>query len=264
MTSRGNRRTPIYRHDTDRQVWLAVLALVCKRHNFVVHSFCQMTNHYHVLIETVEGNLSQGMRQLNGLYSQYVNRQHSLVGHLFQGRYKAILVQKESYLLELARYVVLNPLRARIVASLDDWHWSSHRYFVSDDHPPGWLERDWLLRRFGDSRADAVAGYQAFVSAGIGKTSPLAATRHQILLGDDDFVATHQYAQRSEDFTEAARTERLAIALPLAEYAARYADRNEAMARAYHSTAFTMSQIARSFGVSNKTVSRAVAHFTPS
>lgn len=261
VTSRGNRRIPIYRHDTDRQVWLAMLAMVCKQHNFVIHSFCQMTNHYHLLIETVEANLSRGMHQLNGLYSQYVNRRYSLAGHLFQGRYKAILVQKESYLLELSRYVVLNPLRANIVASLDDWHWSSHPYVVSEDAPPHWLERDWLLGRFGTTRADALPGYQAFVMAGVGKTSPLRATRHQILLGDDDFLLSYQQSQRAIGFPETSRAERRALALPIGFYQAQFADRNEAMARAYHSTAFTMSQIASAFGVSSKTVSRAVAHF---
>jgi putative transposase len=261
VTARGNRRNPIYRHDADRQVWLAMLAMVCERHHFVIHSFCQMTNHYHLMVETVEANLSQGMRHLNGLYSQYVNRRHSLVGHLFQGRYKAILVQKESYLSELARYVVLNPLRANIVSSLDDWQWSSYRYFVSADDPPRWLERDWVLSRFGNNREAAVSGYRAFIAAGLGKTSPLTATRHQLLLGDDDFVSTHQELQQTDGFVQIAKTERRAIALPLSEYQNRYADRNEAMARAHQSTAFNMAQIARAFGVSAKTVSRAVANF---
>ena len=261
MTSRGNRRSPIYRHDADRLVWLAMLGLVCERHGFVIHSFCQMPNHYHLLVETVEANLSRGMRQLNGLYSQYFNRRHGLVGHLFQGRYKAILVQRETYLSELCRYVVLNPLRAKIVSSLDDWVWSSHRYVVGGDDPPRWLERDWLLSRFGATRAAAICAYRAFVQAGVGTASPLAAVRHQVLLGDDDFVSTHQQLERTEDFVERARDERRAIALSLTEYEARYADRDEAMARAYLSTAFTMAQIAHAFGVSAKTVSRAVASF---
>lgn len=260
VTSRGNRRNPIYRDDADRRAWLDMLGRVCERHHFVIHSFCQMTNHYHLLIETVEANLSQGMRQLNGVYTQYFNWRHSLVGHLFQGRYKAILVQKESYLLELSRYIVLNPLRAKLVTSLDDWQWSSH-HFAGQEHPPSWLERDWLLSRFGNARLAAVSAYQAFVLAGIGEASPLAATRHQILLGDDAFVSEHQQLQRSEALVEVVRTERRAVALSLAAYQARYADRGEAMARAYLSTAFTMPQIACAFGVSAKTVSRAVAAF---
>ena len=260
VTSRGNRRNPIFRDDGDRRAWLEILGRVCERHHFVIHSFCQMTNHYHLLVETVEANLSQGMRQLNGVYTQHFNWRHSLVGHLFQGRYKAILVQKESYLLELSRYIVLNPLRAKLVSSLDDWRWSSH-YFAGQEGPPSWLECDWLLSRFGNARSAAVSAYRAFVLAGLGEVSPLAATRHQILLGDDAFVWEHQQLQRSENLVEVVRTERRAVALSLAEYQARYTDRGEAMARAYLSTAFTMPQIACAFGVSAKTVSRALAAF---
>ena len=261
VTSRGNRRNPIYRDDIDRRAWLDVLALMCKRHHCIIHSFCQMTNHYHLLIETVEANLSQGMRQLNGLYTQHFNRRHRLVGHLFQGRYKAILVQKESYLLELSRYIVLNPLRAKMVASLDDWQWSSHRYFVRNEPPPDWLELDWLLDRFNTPHATAADAYQAFVLAGLGADSPLAVTRCQVLLGDDAFVYAHQRSQRSEELVETVRAERRAVALPLTAYQLQYSNRDEAMARAYRSTAFTMPQIADAFGVSTKTVSRAVAAF---
>lgn len=261
VTSRGNRRNPIYRDDADRRAWLDILGRVCERHHFIVHSFCQMTNHYHLLVETVEANLAQGMRQLNGSYTQHFNRRHSLVGHLFQGRYKAILVQKESYLLELSRYIVLNPLRAKMVSSLDAWQWSSHHYLLNHDDPPGWLERDWLLSKFSNTRAAAISAYQAFVLAGADVASPLAATRHQILLGDDAFVSKHQQLQWSEKLVETARIERRAVALSLDEYQTRYANRDEAMARAYRSTAFTMPQIADAFRVSVKTVSRAVAAF---
>ena len=103
VTSRGDRRGAIYRDDTDRLAWQEVLEHVCERHHFIVHSFCQMSNQYHLLVETIEANLSQGMRQLNGVYTQHFNRRHKLVGHVLQGRYKAILLQKENYLLELAR-----------------------------------------------------------------------------------------------------------------------------------------------------------------
>ena len=120
VTSRGDRREDIFLNDDDRREWMAVLALVCDRFNWVVHAYCQMTNHYHLLVETVEGNLSAGMRQLNGLYTQRFNRRHGMVGHLFQGRYKAILVQKEAHLLELSRYVVLNPVWTGIVQSPED------------------------------------------------------------------------------------------------------------------------------------------------
>lgn len=261
VTTRGNRQNAIYRDDSDRRAWLDLLGLVCKRHNFLIHSFCQMTNHFHLLIETLEGNLSQGMRHLNGVYTQHYNHRHRLAGHLFQGRYKAILVQKESYLMELARYIVLNPVRADMVASPGDWQWSSHHYLVHSAHPPAWLERDYLLGRFGQTRAEAILAYDEFVLAGMNRTSPLAATRHRILLGDDAFVSKHENMRLTEELAENSRAERRAVAPSLASYRAMYVDRNEAMARAYLSTAYTMPQIADAFGVSTKTVSRAVAAY---
>ena len=132
VTSRGDRREDIFLDDDDRQAWLSVLGQVCDRFNWVVHAYCLMSNHYHLLVETVEGNLSAGMRQLNGLYTQRFNRRHGMVGHLFQGRYKAILIQKEAHLLELSRYVVLNPVRASMVATPEAWPWSSYTFCLQD------------------------------------------------------------------------------------------------------------------------------------
>lgn len=261
VTSRGNRRAPIFRDDADRRIWLSVLAKVCERHHCVIHSFCQMTNHCHLLVETVEANLPSCMRQLNGHYSQHFNRRHRVVGHLFQGRYKAILVQKDSYLLEVSRYIVLNPLRANTVATLKEWRWSSYHYHIGAGIAPDWLECNRILRQFGDTSTSAIAAYQDFVLAGVGQPNPFKDTRHQILLGDEAFVSVHQQLQKSKELIETKRSERRAVALPLSEYQVRYPDRDEAMARAYASTAFTMSEIAGVFGVSTKTVSRAVAGF---
>ena len=117
VTSRGDRREPIYEDDVDRLEWLSILAQVCERYHWRVHAYCLMGNHYHILLETADGNLSKGMRQLNGVYTQYFNRRHNRVGHVYQGRFKAILVEKDAYLLELSRYVVLNPIRAGMVKS---------------------------------------------------------------------------------------------------------------------------------------------------
>jgi putative transposase len=258
VTSRGDRREAIYKDDFDRMAWLDVLGLVCARCNFVVHSFCQMTNHYHLLVETVDGNLARGMRQLNGTYTQYFNRRHKLVGHLFQGRYKAILVQKETYLLELTRYVVLNPLRAKMVSSLEDWEWSSYHYLVGRKLAPPWMAADWLLGQFGDTRSNAVAAYHRFVMQGHGLSSPLKDTKYQTMLGDATFIAQFQYAAAPDGILEVPKAQRRTLALTLPEYQSRYPDRDEAMARAYFSTAYTMAQIGKHFGVAYRTVSRAV------
>ncbi|SFJ04736.1 transposase [Nitrosomonas sp. Nm34] len=119
VTSRGDRREEIYLDDSDRAYWLVLFGQVCKRFNWICYAYCLMDNHYHIVVQTVEPNLSKGMRQLNGVYTQFFNRTHNRIGHVYQGRYKAILVEKESYLLELARYVVLNPVRAGMVKKLN-------------------------------------------------------------------------------------------------------------------------------------------------
>jgi len=258
VTSRGDRRAAIYRDDVDRRVWLSILEQVCQRYNFVVMGFCQMTNHYHLVVETVDGNLAQGMRVLNGSYSQYFNRRHALVGHVFQGRYKAILVQRESYLLELIRYVILNPLRAGAVTSIDAWPWSSHGYLTGSMTAPTWFDAEGILEHFAVDRNEAVTLYCRFVLAGIGVASPLEQTRHQLLLGNDHFIAQACSNRAVNNMVAITKAQRRATLLSLPEYRAAYLRRDEAMARAYFSTAYTMQQIATFFGVSSKTVSRAI------
>jgi REP element-mobilizing transposase RayT len=261
VTSRGDHREDIFLCDDDRLEWLEVLGIVCSRFNWVIHAYCQMTNHYHLLLETVDGNLSRGMRQLNGLYTQRFNQRHGLVGHLYQGRYKAILVQKENYLLELSRYVVLNPLRANMVASLDDWRWSSYLIVTEQNTAPPWLDTDWLLSQFGTQRGDAIDSYRRFVMAGKGLPSALQQTRHQLVLGDDAFVERHRQNKESETLREISKAHRKTVALSLDQYQTRHTNRDEAMAQAYLSGAYTMAEIGRFFGVHYMTVSRAVRKF---
>ncbi len=261
VTSRGDRQEDIFLCDEDRQDWLDVLETVCDRFNWVVHAFCQMTNHYHLLLETVDGNLSKGMRQMNGLYTQRFNRRHRMVGHLFQGRYKAILVQKEAYLLELTRYVVLNPLRAHMVNDLNDWRWSSYPVVMGQAATPQWLDADWLLGQFGTERHLARQHYRDFVMSGKGVPSPLQGTRHQLLLGDDAFVESHRQPPNGDALRELSKAHRKSVALSLNEYRLRYPDRDEAMAQAYLSGAYSMAEIGQYFGVHYMTVSRAVRKF---
>ena len=163
ITSRGDRREDIYLDDSDRIQWLELFSQVCQRYNWRCHAYCLMSNHYHLIIETIEGNLSKGMRQLNGVYTQYFNRTHQRVGHVFQGRYKGILVEKDSYLLELSRYVVLNPVRARMVKDIGHWPWSSYQAMIGEQHPPGWLETDGVLSQFSAQRKRAISKYKDFV-----------------------------------------------------------------------------------------------------
>ncbi len=260
VTSRGDRGEDIYISDADREVWLSVLGEACRRFNWICHAWCQMSNHYHIVIETPEGNLAQGMRHLNGVYTQAINRLYGRVGHVFQGRYKAILVEKESYLLELARYVVLNPLRARMINDVGDWPWSSYRAMIDKAPSPNWLQTDWILGHFGQSRERARQGYIDFVRAGVGLPGVWDQLQGQIYLGSDAFIAHAQKAiTSSEMLKEIPRAQRRPPAKPLMDYQTEFAYApSTGMALAYLSGDYSMKAVAEVFGVHYSTVSRAI------
>jgi putative transposase len=154
-TSRGNGQADIYLDNSDRQTFIDVLMEVCSRMQWMCYDYCLMTNHYHIVVETQAGNLSKGMRHMNGVYTQRFNRRHGRVGHVFQGRYKAILVDREPYLLELVRYVILNPVRAGMVTSPAHWRWSSYHATVGQMPAPDWLDTDWVLSQFAATQEQA-------------------------------------------------------------------------------------------------------------
>jgi REP element-mobilizing transposase RayT len=259
VTSRGNRREDIYLDDDDRETWLALFEQVCQRFNWRCHAYCLMSNHYHIVVETIEGNLSKGMRQLNGVYTQYFNRHHGRVGHVFQGRYKGILVEKDSYLLELSRYVVLNPVRAGMVNDAVDWPWSSYRAMVGQAVPPSWLETTWLLRQFSKQRKRAVAKYTDFVRAGVGIPAIWENLSQQIYLGDERFVKRLQKKLvKDVEMSEVPRAQRRPKAKPLEHYEQSTRQRDKGMLDAYYSGGYTMKEIAEHFGVHYSTVSRAI------
>ena len=258
VTSRGDDREDIYLDDTDREGWLGVFAQVCARFNWVCHAWCQMSNHYHLVIETPEANLAEGMRQLNGVYTQRFNRRHGRVGHVFQGRYKAILVERDAYLLELARYVVLNPVRAGMVVGPQDWPWSSYAAMCGQAPVPEWLQTDWILGQFGAGRVEAVSGYVGFVHKGARLPSVWAQLQGQIYLGSASFVKQMQaLIEDRPNIEEVPRSQRRPLTQPLTEYSSNY-PRDEAMGRAYLSGQHSLTEIARHYGVHYSTVSRAV------
>ena len=155
VTARGNARQNIYSDDVDRQAFLELTDKTRTRYDWYLHAYCLMSNHYHLLVETGSPTLSRGMKLLNGSYTQTFNRRHRRVGHLFQGRFRGILVQKESYLLELSRYIVLNPVRARMVRQAVDWKWSSYRATAGLAERESWLTTDWILSCFSEKRKQA-------------------------------------------------------------------------------------------------------------
>ena len=258
VTSRGDRREDIYLSDEDRLMWLDTLAEVCARFRWKCYAYCQMSNHYHLLIETPEANLSKGMRQLNGVYTQRFNRRHQHVGHVFQGRFKAILVEKDSYLLELARYVVLNPLRAKMVKRLEKWPWSSYLATCGEAARPEWLDFEFLLSCFSTQPTRAVSRYVAFVHEGRGVPSVWEQLQGQIYLGSETFITKMQSLLDQQIFpAEIPRAQRQAVKRALVDFAKKY-PRDEAIALAYLSGQHTMAAIAKHFGVHYTTVSRAV------
>ncbi|HDL85402.1 MAG TPA: addiction module toxin RelE [Candidatus Acetothermia bacterium] len=163
VTSRGNAREAIFLDDVDRARFLEVLGDVVARYDWICHAYCLMPNHYHLLIETPEANLSRGMHLLNGVYTQWFNHRYKRVGHLLQGRFKAILVEKQSHLLELARYIVLNPRRAKMARTVRKWPWSSYRATSGQARVPEFLTVDWILSQFDTDRERAVRAYRLFV-----------------------------------------------------------------------------------------------------
>ena len=258
VTSRGDRREAIFLNDADRLVWLEVFAQTCKRFNWICHAWCLMDNHYHIVVETIEGNLAQGMRHLNGVYTQTFNRTHKRVGHVFQGRYKAIIVEKEGYLLELARYVVLNPLRAGMVKDIADWHWSSYAAMLGIQAKPEWLQSDWILGQFSSQRRRAINLYIDFVRAGVGLPSVWEQLSGQVFLGSDRFLKRMQAMSGKATIGEIPRAQRRPVAKPLDYYLTKHRDAKAAMIAAYATGDYTLQAIADHFGVHYATVSRAV------
>jgi REP element-mobilizing transposase RayT len=188
VTSRGNARRPIFKDDKDRGMLLNILEEVNDRYHWLCHAYCLMSNHYHLVIETPDGNLSKGMRHLNGVYTMRFNRHHGGVGHVFQGRYKAILVQKESHLLEVCRYVVLNPVRAKVVEVPERWRWDSYRATAGIEKAHPCLTTDWVLGQFGLKKRAAEKRYRGFVTDGIGGHGIWENVKGQSILGERDFV----------------------------------------------------------------------------
>ncbi len=262
ITSRGNARQHIYFDNRDRTTFLELIDKTRTRFDWYIHAYCLMSNHYHLLIETGTPTLAKGMKLLNGSYTQYFNRKHRRVGHLFQGRYKAILVDKESYLLELARYIVLNPVRARMVRSAGQWDWSSYRATAGHTDQEQLLTTDWILACLASKKKQAQDRYCSFVKAGRNQPSPWERLKNQIYLGDDQFVEEMQCKlDPDQSLNDIPRKQKLAPPKPIDYFARKFRDRTEAMARAYLSQHFTLEEVGRAFGVSYATVSRAVKRY---
>jgi len=270
VTSRGDRREPIYRDDFDRRAHIGVIAQAMDRFDAQVLAFCQMGNHYHLVLHTRAANLSRLMRHVNGVYTQAYNRRHVQVGHLFQGRFKAILVDRDAYLLALCRYVERNPVAAGLVARAADWPWSSYQAHIGQVSTPDWLDsaglHGYLLGRpVANTRdsASAAARYAALVD----RAQPQDATFWQQAISAQVFLGDAAFVEKMQAQADPKRLS--ALAIPRGQrgvpgtwpqfLAASDDQRNPALCAAYRSGHFTMSALAALTRLSVSHVSRLVA-----
>ncbi len=261
VTSRGNARQNIYHKPSDYLLFLDTLGEVCNRYNWLVHCYCLMTNHYHLVIETPEGNLSSGMRQLNSVFTQRFNRQRGSSGHVLQGRYKSILVNSEVYYKTLIRYVLQNPVRAKMVLNAGDYHWSSYNAFLGKFNLGEWLQTDVVLSHFHENKQIALVLFQEYIDEVVDHKI-WDNLSHQVFLGDETFAAKFQRdLPTSLALSEVPNSQKRRNAKPLAYYKDKYEVRSEAIAEAFMSGSYTMAKIADYFGVHYSTVSRIIARF---
>lgn len=266
VTARGNAQQNIYKNTTDRLQFLDILSLTVRRYNWLCHAYCLMDNHYHLLIETIDPNLSRGMRHLNGVYTQRFNRLHSRVGHVFQGRFKSILVEKESYLLELCRYIVLNPVASKMVDKPEDYEWSSYRFTARSIKKPKLLSIDWILRQFSTQRMNARKRYRDFVTKGMLNPSekPWENLVGQVFLGDDNFVSEmKELLTDKKQIKEIPKSQRYSGRPILSDiftpqYLKNKQERNNLIISAYFSYGYSMKEIGDCLGIHYSTVSRIV------
>jgi REP-associated tyrosine transposase len=262
ITSRGNARQSIFDHFTDKKQFLFILEQVVVKYQWLCHAYCLMDNHYHLLIENTEPNLSAGMRQLNGVYTQTFNRKYDRVGHLFQGRFKSILVEKENYLLELSRYIVLNPVRAKLVAKPGQFTWSSYKATAGLIKIPEYLTIDWILQRFGKQKYAAQKKYKAFVNEGLKQSSPWEHLKAQCFLGSEKFIANlRQPSQNSQDLSEFPKQQRLFKRPGLNNLFASLdqmtkSKRNEAIQTAIVKHGYSQVELSKYLGLHYSTISR--------
>jgi REP element-mobilizing transposase RayT len=267
VTSRGNERKPIFKDDNDRDLYLTILAKVTDRFHWICHAYCLMRNHYHLVIETPDGNLSKGMRQLNGVYTQTYNRRHHRVGHLFQGRFKGILIQKESHYLEVCRYVVLNPVRAKAVKHPREWPWSSYRATGGLAPVPPCLTVDELLGQFGQKRGPAQEKYRQYVGEGVAGTTIWENLEAQSLLGLEGFAdALRGHVTGKETVREIPKGQRLigrASLKKLFDKAGKEkAIRDRLISQAVNQHGYSQMEVARHLKLHYSTVSRLIKSVT--
>jgi REP element-mobilizing transposase RayT len=261
VTSRGNAKQAIFIEDGDRERFFDVLTIVVERFNWFCHACCLMGNHYHLLIETPDGNLSKGMRELNGVYTQGFNQRYRRVGHLFQGRYKAIIVEKDNHLMSLCRYVVLNPVRVGLTERPEQWRWSSYRATIGLGRRPSFLTIDWILSQFDKRKRVGMEKYRRFVMEGVDKESPWETLRGQIFYGTEEFIKQlSRLLDEKRNIKEVPRLQRFVARPQLSELFKGKGEKakGKTIYNAYIRYGYTMKEISDHLGIHYATISRAI------
>lgn len=267
ITSRGNEKKDIFRSRKDRERFLLYIESAAERYGAVIHTYCLMTNHYHLLMETPRGNLSEIMQYVNGSYTTYFNVKRKRSGHLFQGRFKSIVVDADEYAMELSRYIHLNPVRAGIVKKPEDHEWSSYRAYIGRSVAPGWLKTDFILSGFGERSRGK--NYRAFVESYLGteSASPLQGVIASTMLGTPEFVAhiseQHLNARKPDRSVPAVRA--LTRPLPIEGLVQKVEEivpnrklaRKVAMYVCYRYGGGKLKEIGKIFGIGDSAVSQA-------
>jgi len=268
VTSRGDRQERIFKDDIDRRRLLAILDSALLRFDAEMFAFCLMGNHYHFVMRTRQPTLSRLMRQVNGEYTRAFNHRHELTGHVFQGRFHGVLVDSDSYLLTLCRYVEMNPVRAGLVKSPEQWLWSSYRAHVGLEHGRVWLSTDvvhgHLLQREVRTPEDRRQAQRLYAETATSSPVDSLWTEHlhgEIFLGSEVFAS--EMLSRAKpprlECPEIAAAQRTRPGMRLQDWISRDRTRAESFRLAYSRGGLTMSEIARQAECSVTTVSRAIA-----
>jgi putative transposase len=260
VMARGNNRKPIFHDDRDYKSMLAILRDAAHNYAWAFYAYCLMPNHYHLVLETRDGNLSEGMRQINGVYAMRFHKHHASVGHVFQGRFNSILIDREPYLLQVCRYVVLNPVRADLVSKCEDWPWSSYLETLGERPKPKFLDSEWLLSQFSRGLEKARKAYADFIAGGMKASPPWHHLKAGIFLGDERFVCkfTNQIRAKRQ-VAEIPRAQRFAERPPLKEVLSstnNSALRERQIADANILWGYSIKEIARYLAVHRSVVSR--------
>jgi len=252
----------IFHNEKDWIKFISFMVRVIEKHNWICHAYCLMGTHYHLLLETPDANMVPGMKQLNQFYSQFYNWKYQRVGPVLQGRYKAWLVEKEEKFLDNSRYIVNNPVEAKMVEHPSDWPWSSYRATRGIEKAPKYLETEFLLRHFTSSRKKAQMMYEDFVLAGIGMESPLLEAKNQIFLGSDSFIAeAMQHTDSADKLSDIPKIQKLAARPTLINIFAKSSlaskkIRNLKIVEAYEIHRYTLREIGQHLQLNSDYLSR--------